>query len=207
MKYGMTALLFLLIATTPAAAAELYLRVYDAVSGAFLNRANLYVINQTSGGNVAYELEMTDSLYIVKNIPADRYLLIVELADYKSEQLKGLKTSGDSVSIRLQPERVRHNLPVIRDAKQFGAIKGRVIDGETKQSLADAAVYLYGTRIGMSTAPGGEYELRNIPAGVYTLIISYLGFEKLSMDSVQVIPDSTITLKHTLALKNIKLRK
>jgi iron complex outermembrane receptor protein len=55
-------------------------------------------------------------------------------------------------------------------------LSGKVTDAQTGESLSGASVYLAEARIGTSTDTAGFYTLKNIPAGHYTIEVSYSGF-------------------------------
>lgn len=63
-----------------------------------------------------------------------------------------------------------------------GTIRGRVVDAENGQVLPGANVYLQGTNIGTATDIGGEYTIMNVPPGMYTLVVNYIGFGKKEVD-------------------------
>ncbi|RYG18066.1 MAG: TonB-dependent receptor, partial [Chitinophagaceae bacterium] len=48
---------------------------------------------------------------------------------------------------------------------------------ESNKSLSGATIRVKGKKIAVSTAQNGQYELKNLPAGSYTLIASFLGFK------------------------------
>lgn len=57
-----------------------------------------------------------------------------------------------------------------------GEIKGKITEQESGKPLAGANVFLKGTNIGSSTNIDGEYSIRNVPAGSYILVVTYLGY-------------------------------
>lgn len=61
-------------------------------------------------------------------------------------------------------------------------INGRVVNAETGEPLLGVHVFLSGTKVGAVTNSGGYYELRNIPSGNYRLVISIIGFGRVSKD-------------------------
>ncbi len=65
---------------------------------------------------------------------------------------------------------------------QSGTIRGRVSDAESGQVLPGANVYLKDTNIGTATDIGGEYVILNVPPGMYTLVVNYIGFGKKEID-------------------------
>lgn len=56
-------------------------------------------------------------------------------------------------------------------------LKGKVIDAKTQKALAGANVRLVGTNIGIATDNKGEFILKNIADGEYTLRASFSGYE------------------------------
>jgi hypothetical protein len=67
-----------------------------------------------------------------------------------------------------------------------GKINGTIIDAETRQPLPGANIFLKGTRFGSSSNSAGRYEISQVPVGNYTVVFSYLGYEKLSRTDVIV---------------------
>jgi hypothetical protein len=59
-------------------------------------------------------------------------------------------------------------------------LRGQVFNGETGQVLPFANVFLANTTKGTTTDENGNFTLRNLPAGRYDLVVSYVGFETFS---------------------------
>jgi TonB-linked SusC/RagA family outer membrane protein len=70
--------------------------------------------------------------------------------------------------------------------QQEGSIAGRVIDAATGEGLPGVNVFLVGTTLGASTDIDGNYRIDNIPAGLYTLQASFIGYRTATVDSVEV---------------------
>jgi iron complex outermembrane receptor protein len=60
--------------------------------------------------------------------------------------------------------------------QQTGTLIGKISDLSTKQPLDGANVLLQRTTIGTTTANDGSFRLENIPAGDYTLVVTYIGY-------------------------------
>ncbi|MBQ8867324.1 MAG: TonB-dependent receptor [Bacteroidaceae bacterium] len=58
-----------------------------------------------------------------------------------------------------------------------GTVCGRVVDNEQQQSLPGASVYIEDLRTGVTSDINGFYTLPNLQPGVYTLKVSYVGYE------------------------------
>lgn len=85
---------------------------------------------------------------------------------------------------------------------QISSIKGKVID-EGNNPVPGVNVIVIGTNFGASTNNSGEYEIKNIPSGTYSLEFSAIGFEKIRMDNI-IIEDSEITIDVTMKLSIIQ---
>jgi len=59
-----------------------------------------------------------------------------------------------------------------------GAITGKVVDFENGDPLVGATVSIEGINFNTTTDEKGEYRLNVVPAGNYTLLISYVGYKK-----------------------------
>lgn len=85
---------------------------------------------------------------------------------------------------------------------QISSIKGRVSDSG-KNPVPGVNVIVIGTNFGASTNNSGEYEIKNIPKGTYTLEFSAIGFEKIRIDEI-ILKDSEITINVTMKLSIIQ---
>lgn len=64
-------------------------------------------------------------------------------------------------------------------AVMTGKVSGTVRDADTGQPLPGANIVLEGTALGAATNRDGEYYLPRVPAGEYTLFISYIGYKNV----------------------------
>jgi hypothetical protein len=79
-------------------------------------------------------------------------------------------------------------------AGDYGRIRGRVLDSETRGVVAGAAVEVDGTDYGATTEEDGTYEIPNVPGGVHSLTVSAMGYEPKRFSNVLVIVDQTISV-------------
>ncbi|MCH7852621.1 MAG: carboxypeptidase-like regulatory domain-containing protein, partial [Candidatus Marinimicrobia bacterium] len=56
-----------------------------------------------------------------------------------------------------------------------------MLDGSSGEGLPGANIYFEGTGIGASSHVDGYFVLSKVPAGRYTLRITYLGFETVEL--------------------------
>lgn len=67
-----------------------------------------------------------------------------------------------------------------------GTIAGTVKDAETGQPVVGANVTLRGSFIGAATDVNGKFRLLRVPVGVHTVLVSMLGYERLTIEGVTV---------------------
>lgn len=77
-----------------------------------------------------------------------------------------------------------------------GSIQGTITDSLTNNTLVGANVFLLGTALGSATNIEGEYIIRPVPEGTYTLRISYIGYK--TKEIVVTIENRTLRLDFSL---------
>ncbi|MDZ7335141.1 MAG: TonB-dependent receptor [candidate division KSB1 bacterium] len=79
-----------------------------------------------------------------------------------------------------------------------GKIVGTVKDAETGAALPGANVILEGTMLGAASDLEGRFVIMRVPPGRYTLIANYIGYQRTSIQNVQVLTDLTTTVNFVL---------
>jgi outer membrane receptor for ferrienterochelin and colicins len=69
---------------------------------------------------------------------------------------------------------------------EAGIIKGRVVGKTTREPLVGANVALSGTTRGTVTNTAGEFHIDRVPAGVYSITVSLIGFQRESRGDIAV---------------------
>ncbi|MBT8196834.1 MAG: TonB-dependent receptor [Bacteroidia bacterium] len=92
---------------------------------------------------------------------------------------------------------------------QTGTIRGFVYNKSDGEPILFTNVYLKGTTLGAATDVNGYYSIVKIPAGTYTLLVTVLGYDSLSMD-ITVSANDLITKnlylnKGSLGLKTVNI--
>lgn len=72
-----------------------------------------------------------------------------------------------------------------------GKIMGTVTDAVSGEPLPGANVLVAGTNFGAATNSQGYYVILNVPPGKYDVIAQYIGFEKITIQNVQIKIDLT----------------
>ena len=83
-------------------------------------------------------------------------------------------------------------------AQESGTILGKVTDTATNEELIGANIFLEGTTIGAASDIEGNYYIKNVPAGEYTLIASMIGYSKLTVTKLEIKPGDSKQLDLSL---------
>jgi TonB-dependent receptor len=89
---------------------------------------------------------------------------------------------------------------------QTGSISGRVIDKTTNAALPGANVVLEGTSFGAASNLDGNYNIRSIPVGKYTVTVSYIGYNSTSVQ-VDITADKTLEQNFALIAKSVESKE
>ena len=79
-----------------------------------------------------------------------------------------------------------------------GKLTGRVLDAKS-QPVLGANVMILGTTLGAASDADGYYLILNVPAGMYTVKVSSVGFQTNIVKEVRLSADQTTTLNMTIA--------
>ena len=69
-------------------------------------------------------------------------------------------------------------------AGQTGKITGKVLDQETGNPLPGVNVLLENTSMGAATDPDGDFVILDIPPGLYTVKLSFIGYATVTIETV-----------------------
>jgi hypothetical protein len=95
-------------------------------------------------------------------------------------------------------------LPAPAISGTTGKIAGRITDRSTSEPVVGANVIVKELRIGAITNVKGEYFILKVPPGTYTVNVSMLGYEGVSMTKVEVIVDRTTTVNVPITATSIQ---
>jgi outer membrane cobalamin receptor len=85
---------------------------------------------------------------------------------------------------------------VIR-AATTGKIAGSIVD-QNNDRLPGANVVVQGTSLGGATDIEGNYFILNIPPGVYNVVVSMIGYKRVTIEQVRVVIDQTTQINVSL---------
>ncbi|MBN2290371.1 MAG: carboxypeptidase regulatory-like domain-containing protein [Candidatus Glassbacteria bacterium] len=86
-----------------------------------------------------------------------------------------------------------------------GKIEGTVKDKDTGAPLAGAQVLIEGTRLGNVTNADGYYFILNVPPGDRSVIFTYTGYQKTTVQNVMVLAGQTLTVNGSLSSTVVEL--
>lgn len=86
-----------------------------------------------------------------------------------------------------------------------GKIAGVITDASTGEPIIGANVIIKGTTMGAASNVDGNYVILNVPPGVYALVISMVGYQKVEIEGVRVSVDLTTTVDVKLQPTAIEL--
>ena len=86
-----------------------------------------------------------------------------------------------------------------------GTLVGVVVDGDLGETLIGASVAVEGTALGAVTDLDGRFEIRGVPAGTHTLVVSYIGYTTKRVTGVALAAGQTRTVDVTLGADEVGL--
>lgn len=90
---------------------------------------------------------------------------------------------------------------------QTGTIKGKIIDAQTNEPLIGASVLIEGTTNGAAADLDGNYIIRNVGAGTYTLIASYVAYQNATKAGIVVEGNDEMIIDFLLKNDDINLQE
>jgi len=78
------------------------------------------------------------------------------------------------------------SLGVLGAYGQHGVIKGNILDSKTGDAMIGATVVIEGTTTGTTTDFDGNFEIHSVHAGIYTLKITSIGYDDITLYNLRV---------------------
>ena len=88
-------------------------------------------------------------------------------------------------------------VPALAPAQSPGTVRGQVINQSTGEPLLAANVVVEGTNFGAMTLEDGSFQFV-LPAGTYTIVATYLGYESSRREGVAVTSEKTVNIDFEL---------
>lgn len=90
---------------------------------------------------------------------------------------------------------------------QNGTVKGKIIDAKTNEPLIGASVMIEGTGNGAAADLDGNFVIRNLPSGTYTLKASYVSYNPLIKKGIVVAAAKETVVDFLLSSDDIALQE
>lgn len=90
-------------------------------------------------------------------------------------------------------------------AAQQGTVTGVVTDQVSGQGLAGAQVSLEGTTLGALAGDEGRFTISSVPAGTYTVVVTFLGRADVRREGVTVAAGETVSLEFQMRERALRL--
>lgn len=86
-----------------------------------------------------------------------------------------------------------------------GKVKGKVIDAETKAPMEYANIMIYRKQdaklvTGSIASATGDFEIAELPFGLYYVDVAYIGFEKKTINDIKILPNAKTIEMGTIEL-------
>jgi outer membrane receptor for ferrienterochelin and colicin len=78
---------------------------------------------------------------------------------------------------------------------QNGVVRGTIKDAKSKEAVIGASVLLDGTQLGAATDVDGNFSINKVPAGIYTLKITYVSYKTKEIKSVRIENDNSTVVE------------
>ena len=114
-------------------------------------------------------------------------MFISTITHFKKNMLKFLTTTFLMMLLTISVE-----------AQESGSLYGKVVDQSNGESLIGVNLFLQGTTLGAASDLDGNYTIKSIPAGSYTLVASMIGYSKITVTDVQIKNGSALKLDISL---------
>ena len=88
---------------------------------------------------------------------------------------------------------------------QTGSIQGTLVDAKTNEPMLGTAVRIKGLQIGTQTDVSGNFILARVPAGVHTLVFSFVGYTSKEIPNVRVEAGKTSIVSTSIQEANTTL--
>ncbi|MFZ1281327.1 MAG: carboxypeptidase-like regulatory domain-containing protein, partial [Ignavibacteriaceae bacterium] len=92
-------------------------------------------------------------------------------------------------------------------AQSTGSITGKIVDKNTNEELIGANVLIEGTTIGASTDIDGNFIIKGLDEGSYTVKVSYISYQTITIKDVQVQSKSNTKIDVSLESTSTELQE
>ncbi len=88
-----------------------------------------------------------------------------------------------------------------------GVISGSVVDLSNGEKLISASIQIVGTKIGAVTDIDGQYVIRNLKPGTYSIRVSYISYATVTIENIIVKPNTVTRVDVQLEQETTKMQE
>lgn len=77
-------------------------------------------------------------------------------------------------------------------------LMGKVVDKETGESLIGGNILVLGTELGSASDTLGNYQIKNLPVGNYSIKVAFMGYRPIQIENVLIINTDCLVLDFEL---------
>ena len=92
-------------------------------------------------------------------------------------------------------------------SQQKGSISGKVFDKQTNEALIGASVSIENSNLGASSDLDGNYEIRNLQAGNYSIRVSYISYRTIVIKNIKVESGKSTVINIPLEQESTELKE
>ncbi len=90
---------------------------------------------------------------------------------------------------------------------QNGSIKGKITDKATGETLIGATVVVVGTYLGTTADINGNYELKSVKPGDYSVKFSFIGYADVIVNGVRVKKGQSVTVNASMQTRSTSIKE
>ncbi|MBL3658930.1 TonB-dependent receptor [Fulvivirga sediminis] len=124
----------------------------------------------------------------------DKVSLKQVLEELAKEEGITFRRINNTISIKRQKDLWPPKVAVVEHTVSNGGISGHVKDQESGTDLIGASVVIEGKNYGAVSDINGNFYIKNVPAGEYALIISYVGYNTRKLEGIKVLADNNVEI-------------
>ncbi|UXP31956.1 carboxypeptidase-like regulatory domain-containing protein [Reichenbachiella agarivorans] len=137
----------------------------------------------------------------------------IDIRDIQLDRISQTQVStGQILDIILKPNNltykvmngrivIKRNIP-----PKTGGLKGKVYDADSHSDmLVGATVRIEGTGLGTTVSVDGTFEFKEVPVGVYTVAVSFVGYQTRRLEEIKILQDNISVIEVALDQSSTEL--
>jgi hypothetical protein len=155
-------------------------KVVDTSTGEHLQGVSILLLETNIGTTT-----LKDGSYSMYYIPSGTYFITCWKPGYEGKLMRNINVPSNK-TLHLKDIALKALEDGKQNADSTGTITGKVFDKNNHRPLSGVNVFLRYTDSWTVTETNGNYTLQNLPAGIYSLDFSFLGYKTLVLNNITV---------------------